>query len=158
MITSESKRELQNKVRELEREAEQIDGKIQEIELKAAREEDEARVVELLAERSRLQSRKEAIPFLLRGIQSRALHSQKAALLEEAASVKADLDDAVLEFEAATKRVPELQQQLDQAVVALAEAERHRDKLAKQHYSLESAAGSAGANARAIERGEPATW
>jgi chromosome segregation ATPase len=155
MSTSESKLELQNKVRELEREAEQIDGKIQELEVQASREVNEQRVEKLLSERSRLQSRKEAIPFLLRGIQSRALHSQAAVLEEEAANVKPDLDAAEAELVSATNRIPELQQQLDEAIAARAEAEQRRDQLAQQHYNLRSAAGKAGANARCIERGEP---
>jgi hypothetical protein len=155
MSATESKLELQNKVRELEREAAEIDGLIQSLGIKATQEPDEDRVVELLNERSRLESRKQAIPFLLRGIQARALHSQAAALQEEAANVKADLDVAVLEAESAASLIPELQQQLDQAVAALAEAERRRVQLAHQHHGLQSAAGNAGANARCIERGEP---
>lgn len=154
MSAAESKRELQTKVRELEQEAAEIDGLIQSLGIKATQEADENRVLELLAERSRLESRKQAIPFLLRGIQARALHSQSAALVEEAANAKADLDAAQLELEAATNRIPELQQQLDQAVAALAEAQRRRDQLAHQHHGLQSAAGNAGANARCIERGE----
>ncbi len=147
--------ELSKKVRELKQEAEQIDGQIQELEVQAAREADEARVVELLAERSRLERRKEALPFLLRGTQARALRRQAATVFEEAADVKAELAAAEVDVESSTKRIPELQQQLDQAVKVLAEATGRRDQLAHQHRGLEMSASYAEADAKCIERGEP---
>jgi hypothetical protein len=148
------RKEAEQKAKELTAEAEQIDGLILELEVKAAQEPDEARVLELLNERSRLESRKQALPFLLRGTQSRALHRQAAALKAEADDLKVDLDAAELEVTAASKRIPELQLQLDQANEVLAEATAMRDRLAHQHKSLASAASNTGANARCVERGE----
>lgn len=146
--------ELSKKVKEFKREAEEIDAKIQELELKAVREVKEQRVEQILAERSKLESRKQALPVLLRGVQARALHRQSEALYAEAADVKAELDAAELAFESATKQIPELQAQLDQAIEVRNVAEGKRDHLAGQHKSLSDSASYAAADARCIERGE----
>ena len=147
--------ELCDKVRELTQEIEQITGQIQDVELKAARESDEGRVVDLLAERSRLISRKEALPFLLRGTQARALRKQAAALFEEASAAKADLDAAELDVVAATDRVAELQRESEQAAEVLAKATRRQHELNLEHNELSRAAGYAEGDAKCIERGEP---
>lgn len=145
---------LKKKVSELTEEAAQIDDKIGQVELAAAREKDEARVVQLLAERKQLLERKDALPFILRGVQSRALCDQADALSEEAAEIKVDLDAAESELAAATARVPELQKQLDEAIAAVTEITQRRDVLSRNHADLEKAAGYARADARCIERGE----
>ncbi len=147
--------QLRDKVRELTQEAEQIDGDIQKIEAAAGCEVDENRVVELLAERSRLLQRKEAMPFILRGTQARALRRQAAALYDEASEAKADLDSAESEVNSVTKRIPELQQQLDQAIEALDKATRRRDDLALQHNSLHRAASYTEGDAKCLEQGIP---
>lgn len=105
-----SRATVRNAIRELTKEMKSIDGQIQDLEIRAARETDEGRVIDLLAERSRLQQRKEALPFLLRGTQARALHAQAAALREEASAVKSEWDSAEADVVAATERLSELQQ------------------------------------------------
>lgn len=145
---------LSKQVQEFKREMSEIDGKIGNLELQAAREVDEQRVEQILEERSKLEKRKEALPFLLRGIQARALRRQSEALYEEAAEVKSELDVAEAAYQDATRRIPELQEQLDQAIETRNVAEGNRDQLAKQHKSLSDSASYAEADARCIERGE----
>ncbi len=145
---------LHTKVRELKAEARELDTKIQELEISAVREADGDRVVELLAEKSRLAARREALPILLRGFQVRALQAQAGALFEEAADIKPELDAAEAELEAAIKLVPELESQLEEARRAVTEKTARRDQLSNSYNSLNSAAGSARADAGCIERGE----
>lgn len=146
---------LKQTVTKLKNELGQIDGQIKDLEIQAAREPDSDKVIALLEERDRLSKRKEALPFLLRGEQARALRRQAVALREEAADVKPDLDAAEIELESATARIPKLQRELEEATEALAAATRRRDELSKQHNDLSHAAGYANADAGCIERGEP---
>lgn len=146
---------LQSKVRELRAEESDLDTKIRELEIKAVRESDADRVVELLAEKNKLAARREALPVILRGFQARALHAQAAALFEEAADIKPELDAAEVELEAAIKLVPELERQLEEARAAVNEKTAHRDQLSNSYSSLQRAAGYARADAGCIERGEP---
>jgi chromosome segregation ATPase len=148
-------KEVQLKVRELKSEAAEIDGRIRECEIAATRETDDDRVAELLAERSRLQQRKEALPFLLRGTQARALQRQAEALFAEAADIKVDLDAAEEKLQAATACVPDLQRQLDEAIAAVKQLTAQRDQLSLHYNSLTKSAGLARADAGCIERGEP---
>jgi len=147
-------RELQTKVRELTKEAAEIDDKIREVETKATRETDESLVVSLLDERAKLQKRKEALPFILRGTQVRALLRQSEALFEEAAELKVELDAAEVEVEAASAKIPDLERQLQEAKSALETATQRRDQLSLHHASLTKGAGYARADAGCIERGE----
>lgn len=148
-------RELQTKVRELKREAGEIDGKIRDLEIRATRESDESIVEELLGQCSKLQRRKDALPIILRGTQARALHRQAEALFAEAADVKLDLDAAEENLQVATARVPELQRQLDEALAAVAESTQQRDQLSRAYNDLTKGAGLARADAGCLERGEP---
>lgn len=150
-----SRATVRGKVRDLTREMKNIDGQIKDLELQAAREADEARVVELLAERSRLAQRKEALPFLLRGTQARALHAQADALFEEAAAVKVDLDAASAAVEAATARVADLKREAAQADNDLAASTVRHGQLERQYWDLQNGAGYAKGDANCIERGEP---
>jgi len=151
-----SRATVRDKVRELTREMKEIDGQIRDLEVQAAREpDDEARVCDLLSERSRLERRKEALPFLLRGTQARALRAQAAALREEQASVKIELDAAELAVKATTERIAELKRQSEQAVEVLAQATRQMDLLTQQHMALIRGAGAAQGDAVLIERGDP---
>lgn len=152
---SDIKRQLQTKVRELRAEQAQLDQRIRDLEVKAARESDGDKVVEILAERKRCEARKEALPFLLRGEQSRALLRQAEALFEEAVDVKVDLDAAEAELETATAGVLELKRQLAEAEALLPELTTRRDALSNNHKSLTQAAGAARADAGCVERGEP---
>ena len=147
--------QLQRTVKKLKEELGQIDGQIKDLEIQAAREPDADKVVGLLEERERLSKRKDALPFLLRGEQARALRRQATALREEAADVKPDLDAAELELQSATARIPELQRELEEANEALIAATRRRDELSKQYNDLSHGAGYADADAGCIERGEP---
>jgi hypothetical protein len=82
------------------------------------------------------------------------LHRQSEALYAEANELKSELDAAELAFQTATKRIPELQEQLNQAVEERSKAEQKRDQLAHQHKSLSDTASYTAADARCIERGE----
>lgn len=146
---------LQSKVRELRAEEGDLDRRIRELEVQAVREPDAERVVELLAEKNKLAARRDALPVILRGYQARALHAQSAALFEEAADIKPELEAAEVDLQAALRLVPELERQLEEAREAVNQKTARRDHLSNQHKSLSTAAGSARADAGCIERGEP---
>lgn len=146
---------LQTKVRELKAEGVQLEDRIRDLEVQAVRETDQERVVELLAEKNKLVARKEALPVLLRGFQARALHAQSAALFEEAAEIKPELEAAEIALEAAIKLVPDLERQLQEARDAVNQKTAERDRLSNSYNSLTKAAGYARGDAGCIERGEP---
>jgi predicted nucleic acid-binding Zn-ribbon protein len=146
---------VRDAVRALEKEIREIGEQIKDCELAASRETNEARVIELLAERSRLAQRKEALPFLLRGTQARALHAQADALFEEASAVKVDFDGAHATLEAATERIADLKRQTEQADKDLIAATVRHGQLERQYWDLQNSAGYAKGDANCIERGEP---
>ncbi len=141
--------------RALEKEIREIGEQIKDCELAAGRERDEERVIELLAERTRLEKRKEALPFLLRGTKARALDTQAARLREAAAPIKTTLDDAGAAVTQATARLSALKRETEQAGADLARESKRRDELTKKLEDLERSAALAEGDARLIERGEP---
>ncbi len=146
---------VRDAVRALEKEIREIGEQIKDCELAAGRERDEERVIELLAERTRLEKRKEALPFLLRGTKARALDTQAARLREAAAPIKTTLDDAGAAVTQATARLSALKRETEQAGADLARESKRRDELTKKLEDLERSAALAEGDARLIERGEP---
>lgn len=151
----ETRNAVQQEVTKLSKETKEIDGLIKEVEIKAARESNEANVVELLDERARLVQRKKALPFLLRGVQSRSLYAQAEVLFAESEEVKTELDTAEADLQTAAARVPELRRQLDEATKAVEELTKQRDQLSQQYWALDRSAKYAKSDAGCIERGEP---
>ncbi len=151
----QSRAAVRDAIRALEKEIREIGEQIKDCELAAGRERDEERVIELLAERTRLEKRKEALPFLLRGTKARALDSQAARLREAAAPIKTTLDDAGAAVTQATARISALKRETEQAGADLARESKRRDELTKKLEDLERSAALAEGDARLIERGEP---
>ncbi len=151
----QSRAAVRDAVRALEKEIREIGEQIKDCELAAGRERDEERVIELLAERTRLEKRKEALPFLLRGTKARALDTQAARLREAAAPIKTTLDDAGAAVTQATARISALKRETEQAGADLARESKRRDELTKKLEDLERSAALAEGDARLIERGEP---
>lgn len=139
--------------RSLARELARIDEQIRSTEIEAGRQTDENRVTELLTERRRLERRRESLPFLLRGAQSRALRAQAAALRAEAAAADSELQEAIAETIAATERHADLERQAREAAYALAVADRRRSELVQQYEHLTRSAGLAETDAHRIEQG-----
>jgi predicted nucleic acid-binding Zn-ribbon protein len=151
----QSRAAVRDAIRALEKEIREIGEQIKDCELAAGRERDEERVIELLAERTRLEKRKEALPFLLRGTKARALDTQAARLREAAAPIKTTLDDAGAAVTQATARLSALKRETEQAGADLARESKRRDELTKKLEDLERSAALAEGDARLIERGEP---
>jgi predicted nucleic acid-binding Zn-ribbon protein len=151
----QSRAAVRDAIRALEKEIREIGEQIKDCELAAGRERDEERVIELLAERTRLEKRKEALPFLLRGTKARALDTQAARLREAAAPIKTTLDDAGAAVTQATARISALKRETEQAGADLARESKRRDELTKKLEDLERSAALAEGDARLIERGEP---
>lgn len=150
VIPSETPREA---ARRLRHEMASIDQDIRACESELGRQVEDEAIQELVQRRERLLRRKEALPFLLRGVWAGAARAEAARLREQADDTAARLDAARAELAAAAAEFNQATAALARAAARREEATRLRDELQRQWSRLDSETGLALTDATRIEMG-----